>query len=390
MAGPWAGMLLLLLAHWFPWLAFGDWYRGFITCYRSIPWMVAGPAVCHAEPVDAGESDAVSRWVSIGLGGIMAALGVYAACGLHLGLWAALAAAGSSCGGCSTVSRPSLDKILAKTGNWGYNRCNSKMRNCHDKFIALHVTHGPKTCPLYRRGVQPGGETSGSEWTCGLPFCFPDTYGGHVQLGMRILYGVMNEMDLFPPPGRFEGLVEQGFAPWGDMEGVMAPLLPPSGPWTGPAPARGCGLPLPSAYEMSCSNVVNMLRLAQVPIYSRDRQGLRNLSICRWRLRLQPRTSGRFLWISFPWAGKRSPWRLSLCTQKAKREDWTKDRFLEEVSHIPGVYVPSFYTHTYHPDGTLVPLPPGGAPETVTKRIVEDLDRPASPQNHRPHHGNCP
>ncbi|MFR1755188.1 MAG: hypothetical protein ACLSV7_10960 [Oscillospiraceae bacterium] len=43
LAGPWAGMLLLLLAHWFPWRPFGDWYRGFITCYRSIPWMVAGP-----------------------------------------------------------------------------------------------------------------------------------------------------------------------------------------------------------------------------------------------------------------------------------------------------------------------------------------------------------
>ena len=62
--------------------------------------------------------------------------------------------------------------------------------------------------------------------------------------------------------------------------------------------------------------------------------------------------------------------------QKAKREDWTKDRFLEAVSHIPGVYIPSFYTHTYHPDGTLAAITPrGGAPKVVTKRIVEDLDR---------------
>ena len=44
-----------------------------------------------------------------------------------------------------------------------------------------------------------------------VAFCFPDTYElGMSNIGMRILYGVMNEMD---------GVwAERVFAPWGDME----------------------------------------------------------------------------------------------------------------------------------------------------------------------------
>ena len=60
---------------------------------------------------------------------------------------------------------------------------------------------------------------------------------------------------------------------------------------------------------------------------------------------------------------------------KAKAENWTKDAFLLEVAKIPGVYVPSFYRHEYNEDGTLSAIVPlNGAPETVTKRIVENLD----------------
>jgi len=60
---------------------------------------------------------------------------------------------------------------------------------------------------------------------------------------------------------------------------------------------------------------------------------------------------------------------------RAKAEGWSKEMFLNEVSRIPGVYVPSFYRHEYNDDGTLKSIVPlNGAPEVITKRIVEDLD----------------
>ena len=61
---------------------------------------------------------------------------------------------------------------------------------------------------------------------------------------------------------------------------------------------------------------------------------------------------------------------------KAKAAEWSKERFLQEVAKIPGVYVPSFYRHEYNEDGTLAAIVPlNGAPEKITKRIVEDLDK---------------
>ena len=119
-----------------------------------------------------------------------------------------------------------------------------------------------------------------------------------------------------------------------------------------------------------------MLRLAQVPIYSRDRQGLRNLVFAGGVCAFNPEPLADFVDFFSLGEGEEITVEIVSLYQKAKREDWTKDRFLEEVSHIPGVYVPSFYTHTYHPDGTLAAITPReGAPETVSKRIVEDLDR---------------
>ena len=203
-----------------------------------------------------------------------------------------------------------------------------------------------------------------------IAFCFPDTYElGMSNLGMRILYGVMNEMD---------GVwCERVFAPWGDMEAAMTAHQLPLWALESQDPARDFDLiAFTIGYEMSYSNVVNMLRLAQVPIYSRDRQGLRNLVFAGGVCAFNPEPLADFVDFFSLGEGEEITVEIVSLYQKAKREDWTKDRFLEEVSHIPGVYVPSFYTHTYHPDGTLAAITPReGAPETVTKRIVEDLDR---------------
>ena len=104
-----------------------------------------------------------------------------------------------------------------------------------------------------------------------VAFCFPDTYEiGMSNIGMRILYGVMNEM-----PGVW---CERVFAPWGDMEDEMRAHGIPL--WTlesHDAVSDFDMIAFTLGYEMCYSNVLNMLELAQIPLLSKDRDGLENI-----------------------------------------------------------------------------------------------------------------
>ena len=227
--------------------------------------------------------------------------------------------------------------------------------------------------------VQKPARYTGGEWgevkkdpsqvRVRVAFCFPDTYEiGMSNLGMRILYGVMNGMD---------GIwCERVFAPWGDMEAEM----------------RKHGLPLWAlesqdnvrdfdmiaftiGYEMAYSNILNMLDLAGVPLHAKDRKGLRNIVFAGGVCAFNPEPLAEFIDFFSLGEGEDSTVEIVSLYDRAKAEGWDKETFLKEVAKIPGVYVPSFYRHEYNEDGTLKAVVPlSGAPETVTKRIVEDLD----------------
>ena len=227
--------------------------------------------------------------------------------------------------------------------------------------------------------VQKPARYTGGEWgevkkdlsqvRVRVAFCFPDTYEfGMSNLGMRILYGVMNGMD---------GVwCERVFAPWGDMEAEM----------------RKHGLPLWAlesqdnvrdfdmiaftiGYEMAYSNILNMLDLAGVPLHAKDRKGLRNIVFAGGVCAFNPEPLAEFIDFFSLGEGEDSTVEIVALYDRAKAEGWDKETFLKEVAKIPGVYVPSFYRHEYNEDGTLKAVVPlSGAPETVTKRIVEDLD----------------
>ena len=62
--------------------------------------------------------------------------------------------------------------------------------------------------------------------------------------------------------------------------------------------------------------------------------------------------------------------------QRAQEEGWSKEELLQEAARIPGIYVPSLYEVTYHEDGRVAAITPKeGAPATVTKRIIQDMDK---------------
>ena len=202
-----------------------------------------------------------------------------------------------------------------------------------------------------------------------VAFCFPDTYEiGMSNVGMRILYGVMNEM---------EGVwCERVFAPWADMEEAMRANHLPLWALESQSPVKDFDMiAFTIGYEMCYSNILNMLVLAGVPIRSAERSGLKNIVFAGGVCAFNPEPLADFVdFFSLGEGEEITPEIISLY-DRAKAESWSKDTFLHEVSKIPGIYVPSFYEHIYHEDGTLAKIVPHeGAPTVVTKRIIEDLD----------------
>ena len=202
-----------------------------------------------------------------------------------------------------------------------------------------------------------------------VAFCFPDTYEiGMSNVGMRILYGVMNGM---------EGVwCQRVFAPWGDMEEAMRAHNIPLWALESQRPVKEFDMiAFTIGYEMCYTNILNMLDLAGVPALAKDRKGLQNMVFAGGVCTFNPEPLADFVDFFSLGEGEESTVEIVRLYDKAKAEDWDKDRFLHEVAKIPGVYVPSFYRHEYNPDGTLARIVAlEGAPETVTKRIVENLD----------------
>ncbi len=202
-----------------------------------------------------------------------------------------------------------------------------------------------------------------------VAFCFPDTYEiGMSNVGMRILYGVMNQMD---------GVwCERVFAPWSDMEEAMGKHGLPLWALESQDPVKDFDMiAFTIGYEMSYTNILNMLRLAQVPLHSKDRHGLKNIVFAGGVCAFNPEPLADYVdFFSLGEGEEITPEILTLYDQ-AKAEAWSKEQFLLEVSKISGIYVPSFYEQEYDETGRLVCVKPlHDAPQTVTKRIVEDLD----------------
>ena len=228
--------------------------------------------------------------------------------------------------------------------------------------------------------VQKPARYTGGEWgqikkdlkdvRVRVAFCFPDTYEiGMSNVGMRILYGVMNRM---------EGVwCERVFHPWGDMEDAMRVHHLPLWALESQDPMGDFDMIAFSiGYEMAYSNILNMLDLAGLPLRSADRKGLKNIVFAGGVCAYNPEPLAEFIDFFSLGEGEDSTVEIVSLYDRAKAEGWSKEQFLLEVSKIPGMYVPSFYRHEYNEDGTLAAIVPlNGAPKKVTKRIVQDLDK---------------
>ena len=209
-----------------------------------------------------------------------------------------------------------------------------------------------------------------------IAFCFPDTYEiGMSNLGMRILYGVMNQM---------EGVwCERVFAPWGDMEEEMRRAgIPLFGLESGDPITNFDIVAFSVGYEMAFTAILNMLDLAGIPLRSAQRDGLTPLVIAGGTAMYNAEPIADFIDLVSLGEGEDITVELVELHRRARREGWSKAEFLRAAAQLDGIYVPSLYEITYNDDGTVQAITPhDGAPAVVTKRIVHDMDKAYFPVN---------
>ncbi len=207
-----------------------------------------------------------------------------------------------------------------------------------------------------------------------VAFCFPDTYEiGMSNLGMRILYGVMNNI---------EGVwCERCFAPWGDMEQEMRNANIPLYALESFDPIKDFDIIAFSiGYEMAFPAMVDMLDLAGVPLHASERTALTPLVVAGGTAMYNCEPIADFIDLALIGEGEEMDVELIELHRQARREGWSKHEFLVCAAQIPGVYVPSLYDVVYNDDGTVKSITANeGAPKVVLKRIMRDMDKAYSP-----------
>lgn len=199
--------------------------------------------------------------------------------------------------------------------------------------------------------------------------CFPDTYEiGMSNLGVRILYGVMNRM---------EGVwCERAFAPWGDMEEQMrAHGIPLWGLESGDPLKEFDIIGFSLGYEMAYTNVLNMMDLAGLKVRREDRVYTWPLIVAGGTCCYNPEPLADFVDVFSLGEGEDVTVEMIDLCRRAKRENWSKPLLLKELSKVPGLYIPSLAEVTYGEDGTIAAVTPSeGVELPILKRVVSDMN----------------
>lgn len=208
-------------------------------------------------------------------------------------------------------------------------------------------------------------------------FCFPDAYDiGMSHLGMKILYSLTNERENY--------WCERCFAPSEDFEKVMRENDIPLYALESLDPIKDfdfIGFTL--QYELSYTNILNMLDLAGIPIYSRDRtEELTQIVVAGGPCVCNPEPLADFFDLFILGEGEEVNLELMDLYYKMKKQGASRKEFLKEACQIEGIYVPEFYKFTYKPDGTIEKVEvTNNAPPVVKKRIIKDFDKVYYPDN---------
>ncbi|MDF2522068.1 MAG: Radical domain protein [Clostridia bacterium] len=227
--------------------------------------------------------------------------------------------------------------------------------------------------------VEKPGRYVGNEWNSvhksleginiRFAFCFPDVYEvGMSHLGMKILYHMLNdEKDIY---------CERVFAPWPDMEKEMREnnvslFALESMDYVKDFDFIGFTL----QYEMSYTNILNILDLAGLPVKSADRKEGQPFVIAGGPCAYNPEPLAEVVDLFAMGEGEELLMEIMEVYRDWKSNGKSREEFLRAAAAIRGVYVPSFYNVEYNEDNTIKQVSPiyEDVPKKVRKRVIKNL-----------------
>ncbi|MBQ7027269.1 MAG: TIGR03960 family B12-binding radical SAM protein [Ruminococcus sp.] len=208
-------------------------------------------------------------------------------------------------------------------------------------------------------------------------FCFPDTYDiGMSHLGMKILYSLINERENY--------WCERCFAPSEDFETIMRENEIPLYALESLDPIKDFDfIGFTMQYELSYTNVLNMLDLAGIPVFARDRGNELTQIVCAGGPCVcNPEPLADFFDLFILGEGEEVNLELMDLYHEMKQQGASRTEFLRRAANIEGIYVPSLYSFSYKENGTIESVTAAdGAPATIRKRIIRDFDKVYYPDN---------
>lgn len=208
-------------------------------------------------------------------------------------------------------------------------------------------------------------------------FCFPDTYDiGMSHLGMKILYSLINERENY--------WCERCFAPGLDFEEIMRKNDIPLYALESLDPIKEFDfIGFTMQYELSYTNVLNMLDLAGIPVFAKDRTDeLTQIVVAGGPCVCNPEPLADFFDLFILGEGEEVNLELMDLYYEMKQQGASRIEFLRKAAQIEGIYVPQFYKFSYKADGTIEKMEvTDNAPKTVRKRIIRDFDKVYYPEN---------
>ena len=206
--------------------------------------------------------------------------------------------------------------------------------------------------------------------------CFPDVYEiGMSHLGIQILYDMFNRRD--------DVWCERVYSPWPDLDKIMREQQIPLFGLESQEPVKDFDfLGITIQYEMCYTNILQVLDLSQIPIYTKDRTWEHPIVIGGGPCTYNPEPLADFFDLFYIGEGETIYFDLIDLYKTMRAEGKSRQEFIKEAGKMEGIYAPSMYEVTYNEDGTVKSFDPidEEMPRTIRKQVQMDMTNTYYPE----------